>query len=165
MTIRARAAVIAIACGLCACEAAGQGPPAGRAPEATDPVAEPAAPAADDAPLYTIRAVIAPTPEMLKAALTNDPDAMRDSISAAAGTCQASTTCPAQFASCTTWSTSTLCSETCSGICLCHPIIDCGDDPPESRGRDTFNSFRICFDPNQNACTQWLSTTSTFCGC
>ena len=162
MTIRARAVVIAIACGLCACEAAGQGPPASRAPDTTAPAAEPTT---DDTPAYTTRAVIAPTPEMLKAALTNDPDAMRDSISAAAGTCQAATTCPAQFASCTNWSTPTLCSETCGGICLCHPITECGDDPPESRGRDTYNSFRICFDPNQNACTQWSSTTSTFCGC
>src|SRR5579872_5402427 len=49
MTIRARAAVIAIACGLCACEAAGQGPAASQAPETTASVAEPAAPA-DDTP-------------------------------------------------------------------------------------------------------------------
>lgn len=165
MTIRARAAVIAIACGLCACEAAGQGPAASQAPETTASVAEPAAPA-DDTPMYTIRAVIAPTPEMLKAALTNDPDAMRDSISAAAGTCQAATTCPAQFASCTAWSTPTLCSETCGpGVCLCHPVIDCDGEDGGTRGRDTYNSFRICFDPSQNACTQWSSTTSTFCGC
>jgi len=165
MTIRVRAVVIAITCGLCACEAAGQDPPAGRAPEATASVAAPDELSAVDTPLYVHRAMISPTPEMLKAALTNDPDAMRDAIANTAGTCQASTTCPAQFASCTSWSTATLCSETCGGACLCHPITECGDDPPESRGRDTYNSFRICFDPNQNACTQWLSTTSTFCGC
>jgi hypothetical protein len=165
MTIRARAAIIAIACGLCACEAAGQGPPAGRAPGATTSVTEPEDPAAVDAPLYLNRAMIPPTPEMLKAALSNDPDAMREAISAAAGTCQASSSCPAQFGSCTNWSTPTLCSETCVGVCLCHPVIDCGDDPPVSRGRDTYNSYRICFDPNQNACTEWSSTTSTFCGC
>jgi hypothetical protein len=166
MTIRARAAVIAIACGLCACEAAGQGPPAGRAPEATASVAVPEELTAVDTPLYVNRAMIPPTPEMLKAALTNDPDTMRDAIVNTAGTCQASTTCPAQFASCTAWSTPSLCNSTCgASFCICRPIIQCGGDPPEPKEVDTYNSFRICFDSAQNACTQWSSTTSSFCGC
>ena len=166
MTIRARAVVIAIACGLCACEAAGQGPPAGRTPEATTWVAEPDEQAAGDTPLYTTRAMIAPTPAMLKAALSNDPDAMRDAIVTLAGTCQASSTCPAQFASCTNWSTPTLCNETCGpGMCFCHPVRFCDGEPPEPRGTETFNSFRVCFDPNQNGCTEWSNTTTTFCGC
>ena len=166
MTIRVRAVVIAIACGLCACEAAGQAPPASRAPEATASVAVPEELAAVDTPLYVNRALIAPTPEMLKAALTNDPDAMRDSIATTATTCQASNTCPAQFASCTAWSTPSMCSSTCgTPLCLCRPLKDCVGEPPEPRETDTFNSFRICFDSAQHACTHWSSTTSSFCGC
>jgi hypothetical protein len=45
------------------------------------------------------------------------------------------------------------------------PLRDCDGEPPEPRGTDTFNSFRVCFDANQNPCTEWSSTTSTFCGC
>ncbi|HEX3473461.1 MAG TPA: hypothetical protein VHT91_00395 [Kofleriaceae bacterium] len=166
MTIRARAVIIAIACSVCACQAAGQDPPAGRAPDATASVAGPDELAAVDTPLYVNRAMIPPTPEMVKAALTGDPDAMRDAIANTASTCQASTTCPAQFASCTSWSTPTTCSSTCgASFCLCRPIKDCIGEPPEPKEVDTFNSFRICFDSAQNACTQWNSTTTSFCGC
>lgn len=168
MTIRARAVVIAIACGLCACESAGQGPPAGRAPEATASVADPDPdePATADTPLYLNRAMIPPTPEMLKAALSNDPDAMRDAIVATAGTCQASSTCPSQFGSCTNWSTPSLCSATCgASFCICRPIRLCDGEPPEPKEVDTYNSFRVCFDSSQNACTEWSNTTSSFCGC
>jgi hypothetical protein len=166
MTIRARAVVIAIACGLCACEAAGQGPPAGRAPEATASMADPEEPAAVDTPLYINRAMIPPTPEMLKAALSNDPDAMRDAIVTTAGTCQASSTCPSQFGSCTNWSTPSLCSATCgASFCICRPIRLCDGEPPEPKEVDTYNSFRVCFDSSANACTEWSNTTSSFCGC
>jgi hypothetical protein len=111
-------------------------------------------------------AIHRPSPELLKAALTNDPDAMREAVAATASTCQAASTCPAQFGSCGTWSTPSLCSETCgTPLCICRPIKDCEGEPPEPRGTDTFNSYRVCFDPNHNACTEWSSTTSTFCGC
>jgi hypothetical protein len=167
MTIRARALIVAIACGLCACEAAGQTSQA--------PPADPASPAAssmevqsptDDTTLTIPRVMIAPTPEMLKAALTGDPDAMRDSVIATASTCQAASSCPAQFGSCGTWSTPSLCNETCGlPLCRCMPLKDCDGEPPEPRGTDTFNSFRVCFDSGGNSCTEWSSTTSTFCGC
>jgi hypothetical protein len=166
MTIRARAVVIAIACGLCACEAAHQAPPAGRAPEATATIADPDEPDPADTPLYVNRAMLPPTPEMLKAALNNDPDAMRDAIVTTATSCQASSTCPAQFASCTSWSTPSLCSATCgASFCICRPIRLCEGEPPEPKEVDTYNSFRVCFDPSQNACTEWSNTTSSFCGC
>jgi hypothetical protein len=166
MTIRSRAAIIAIASGLCACSGTVQDPPAGRTPEATASLAVPEDLAAVDTPLYLNRVMIPPTPEMLKAALTNDPDAMRDAIATTATTCQASSTCPAQFASCSAWSTPSLCSSTCgTPSCLCRPLKDCVGVPPEPREVDTFNSFRICFDSATNACTQWSSTTSSFCGC
>ena len=167
MTIRSRAVVIALACGLGACEAAGQtsqAPPADPAPPGASSM-EVQSPT-DDTTLTIPRAVIAPTPEMLRAALTNDPDAMRDAVVATAATCQASSSCPAQFASCGSWSTPSLCSETCGApLCRCMPIRLCDGEPPEPRGTDTFNSFRVCFDSNANACTEWSSTTSTFCGC
>jgi hypothetical protein len=127
---------------------------------------EVASPFDDMTPMLLTRAVIAPTSEMLKAALANDPDAMRDAQAATAATCHASSTCPAQFGSCSGWSTPALCSETCgTPFCFCRPIKDCMGEPPEPRGTDTFNSFRVCFDANQNACTEWSSTISTFCGC
>jgi hypothetical protein len=163
MDIAVRAVVIAVACSLCACSAAGQAPPPGGAPEA---IASTADPTTGDTPLYLNRAMIPPTPEMLKAALSNDPDAMRDAISVTASSCQASSTCPAQFASCTSWSTPSLCSATCGvSFCLCRPLPDCEGEPRTPREVDNYNSFRICFDPDLNGCTEWSKTTSQFCGC
>jgi hypothetical protein len=166
MTIRSRAVVIAIACGLCACSGAVQDPLAGRAPEATTSAAVPQELAAVATPLYINRAMIPPTPAMLKAALSGDPDAMRDAIATTATTCQASSSCPAQFGSCSGWSTPSMCSSTCGApFCLCHPLKNCLDEPPEPREVDTFNSFRVCFDSTQHGCTEWSNTTSQFCGC
>ena len=171
MTIRVQL-VAALLCGLCACTSTSHDPPA-----PTDQPASAAPPAAtvmevaatdDEAapPMVISRAMIAPSPEMLKAALQNDPDAMRDAVVATAGTCHASNTCPGQFGSCGTWSTPSLCSQTCGGpLCRCKPVIDCMGELPEPRGTDTFNSFRVCFDANQNGCTEWSSTVNTYCGC
>jgi hypothetical protein len=179
MIIASRAAALAAAFSLWACtQAPPRDPPADR-PPALDPVVDPivdpvvdpvvsAAPEAltDEAAAFTTRRFLAPSPELLKAALTNDPDIMRDAVIATASTCQAASTCPAQFGSCGSWSTPSLCSETCGApLCVCRPIRQCEGEPPEPRGTDTFNSFRVCFDPSHNACTEWSSTTSTFCGC
>ena len=166
MTIRARVAVIVIAGGLYACAPASHDPPASSAAvsEAVEAVMEVPA-LADEAPAIVARKLITPTPEMLKAALSNDPDAMRAAVTTA-GTCQAASTCPAEFGACTNWSTPTICNETCGApYCICRPIRLCGGDPPEPRGTQTFNAFRICFDPQQHACTEWSNTSSSFCGC
>ena len=162
MSISARAIVFAMVAGLWACTAPAREPPA------PEPQAEPALEierVADEAPEYTERAVIPPTLAMLKAALANDPDAMRDAAATQAA-CHATSTCPAQFGSCSGWSTSTLCSSTCGpGVCFCRPVWQCEGEPPVPKGIDTYNAFRVCFDANQNACTEWLSTTATICGC
>jgi hypothetical protein len=166
MSIAPRTVIVAVICSLAACTTPTT-PAANPEPGETHATVSELTGSRDDAPTYIARAVIAPTPAMLKAALANDPDAMRDAVVASvpAG-CQAASTCPAQFGACTNWSTTTLCNETCGvGVCICRPIIDCDGEPPETKGRDTFNSFRVCFDSNQNACTEWSSTTSTFCGC
>jgi hypothetical protein len=165
MSISARAIVVAVVCNLWACTTSTQAPPT-PAP-ALEPAAAPqAAYTPDETADFAAVRVIAPTPEMLKAALANDPDAMRDAA-ATQSTCQATTTCPAQFSSCTSWSTTTQCGSTCGpGVCICKPVRDCDPgDPGVPRGTNSFNSFRICFDSSQNACTQWSLTTSTFCGC
>jgi hypothetical protein len=163
MTIAIRAAIIGLACSLCACTTSPHPPPSPE-PAAPEPALS-AAPPGDEAPEYTVRAVIPPTPAMLKAALSNDPDAMRDAVATQAA-CQATSTCPAQFGACTAWSTTTLCSSTCGpGFCLCKPIRLCEGEPPEPKGQDTYNAFRVCFDANQNACTEWLNTSVTVCGC
>ena len=162
MRISARIAIVAVACSLWACTTSRQTP----APEPSEPerLAGPVVATTEEAPLYVEKTVIEPTAQMLKAALSNDPDAMREAATALAG-CQASSSCPSQFASCTNWSTPSLCSESCSGFCICRPIRLCEGDPPEPKGTDIFNSFRICFDANQNPCTEWQQTVSTFCGC
>jgi len=161
MIMPVRSAVLAAVCSLAACTAAPHEPPAGDPGTA---IATPADPG--DTTATIARAVIAPTPAMLAAALSNDPDAMRDAAAATAGTCQAATTCPSQFASCTAWSTPALCNETCGATyCICRPVWQCEGEPPEPRGTQTYNAFRVCFDANRNSCTEWTNTTTSFCGC
>lgn len=166
MSITARIVVVALACSLWACTTSPRQPPA---PESSEPerTASPVvASAADEAPLFVERTLIEPTPAMLRAALANDPDAMREAAATAVAGCQASSSCPAQYASCTNWSTASLCNSSCGpGVCICRPIRFCEGEPPEPRGTDTFNAFRVCFDPQQHACTEWQQTSSTFCGC
>jgi len=164
MSITARIVIAAFACSAWACTATPRQPPA---PEQSEPerAASPVAASSDEAPLFVERQVIVPTEAMLRAALSNDPDAMREAAAAVAG-CQASSSCPAQFASCTNWSTPALCNETCGpGVCICRPVWQCDGEPPEPRGTDTYNAYRICFDPAQHACTEFQQTQSTFCGC
>jgi len=163
MLIRARIAVIAAVCGVCACTTPSHDPPASRTPEPGPVWDQPET--AEVTSEIAARVVLPPTAEMLKAALANDPDAMRDAA-ALTGTCQAASTCPAQFGSCSNWSTQSLCNETCgASFCFCRPVRLCEGDPPEPRGVQTFNSFRVCFDPAHNACTEWTNTTTSFCGC
>jgi hypothetical protein len=164
MSITARIVVVALACSMWACTTSPRQPPEASEPERT--VSPVVASAADEAPLAVELALIEPTPAMLRAALANDPDAMRDAAATALAGCQPSNTCPAQFASCTNWSTPSLCSSQCGpGVCICKPIWQCEGEPPEPRGTDTFNSFRICFNPQAQPCTEWQQTSSTFCGC
>jgi hypothetical protein len=164
MTITVRAALVAAACTFWACNAASSQP---LAPEPTGPELTSETPTdLDDDPGVSLRALVAPTPEMLTAALTNDPDAMREAAGASVLACQAASTCPAQFGSCTSWSTPSVCAESCGpAMCFCRPIRLCEGEPPEPKGSQTINSFRVCFDPAQHACTEWTNTTSTFCGC
>ena len=160
--------VVAI-CGLWGCTTAG---PDRSRPITTDPD-DPAAQtgavwlAPEEAPAVAVavQRVVAPSPEMLKAALANDPIAMRDAATTN-GVCEASSTCPPEFGACTNWSASTLCDSTCGpGQCFCHPVRFCEGDPPEPRGLDSYNAFRVCFDAAQNACTEWSKTSFTTCGC
>lgn len=163
MSITARIMVVAVACSLWACTTA----PPQSTPEPTAPerLSTQVAATADEASLFVEVAVVEPTPAMLRAALANDPEAMREST-ASLTSCQPSSTCPAEFASCTAWSTPSLCAESCGpGFCFCRPIRLCEGEPPVPRGTETFNSFRICFNPQQQPCTQWQQTVSTFCGC
>jgi hypothetical protein len=166
MILTTRTIVLAFVCSLAACTSAATAPPPAPEPAAEATTVSELSGSPEEAPQYIARAVLAPTPAMLKAALSNDPDAMRDAATSAVAGCHDASTCPAQFGSCTSWSTTTLCNETCGvGVCICKPIIQCGGEPPETKGRDTFNSFRICFDSSQNPCTEWTNTSSTFCGC
>jgi hypothetical protein len=159
MSIRA-ALCLAIACtiGACAAPAAEPSEPAPAAPIAQVP---------DDNELVAV-AVIEPTPAMLKAALDDDPEAMRDAVVALSG-CQAASTCPSQYGSCSSWSAPSLCESICGGIgaCICKPVWseECQGVPPEIKGRDSYNSFRVCFNPSGQSCTEWQQTSYTYCGC
>jgi hypothetical protein len=100
-------------------------------------------------------AVIRPTPAMLAAALSGDPDAMANA--AMPSGCMAPTTCPAEFGSCAGWSSFTECGLTCL-----RTLCPGGENV---RGTLFSNSFRVCFDKAGNSCTEWHETSSIFCGC
>jgi hypothetical protein len=153
MTVRARAVCVAVACILWACNAA---PP--------EPSVEPADPGADELPTPSVEAVLRPTPEMLQAALSGDAMQMAITI-ATASSCIAPSTCPAEYGACTNWSSFAECNFTCGPtLCFCNRTED-ACQPPGPRGRTTSNSYRVCFDPAANACTEWQQSSSTFCGC
>jgi hypothetical protein len=163
MNRRAGALCLAIALGACtgSTEPAEPAEPAAVAP-ASSPVA------VDEAGQEIMAvAVIAPTPAMLKAALADDPAAMRDAAVALAG-CQAATTCPSQYASCSSWSAPALCAQACNlGACICRPIgsPECEGEVPEPKGSESYNAFRVCFNSSGQSCTEWTKSTYTVCGC
>lgn len=101
-------------------------------------------------------ALIRPTPAMLAAARSGDPDAMANAITP--NSCVAPSTCPAEFGSCGTWSTPSFCDTVClSSICSGGEGV---------RGELIKNSFRVCFDSTgTNSCTEWRQTSVLFCGC
>ena len=157
MNIRALAACLFTTFGLWACT---QAPP--------EPPADPASLALDDEDALAppIEAIIEPTPAMLQAALAGDPDLMRDAV-VALGTCHAASTCPG-YGSCGGWSSNSFCNATCGPmVCLCKPWIDpeCEYDPEFLRGRDYYESYRVCFNSVGQSCTEWKQTISTYCGC
>lgn len=162
MIIKALSLSLAIACSLWACTAA-----------APEPQSEPALPGDDEVPA-SVERFIAPTPAMLAAALRGDPTEMQTSV--AFSGCMAPSTCPASFGSCGAWSAPAECGVTCtvSPICTCPIKPEHPDDPPNEpcepdlsvkRGKRTFNSFRVCFNPQAQACTEWKQTLQFFCGC
>jgi hypothetical protein len=109
----------------------------------------------DEVASPSTEAVVPPTPAMLAAALSGDPDAIVNAATPSG--CMAATTCP-DPKSCGTWSTSVECNETClSSLC---------QGGAEGRfGRAFSNSFRVCFDAAGHSCTEWQLTSILFCGC
>lgn len=99
--------------------------------------------------------VIPPTPEMLAAALSGDPEAMAVAVTPSG--CNAPNTCPPQYGAPTGWSGNIYCSEVCGGV-QCPPGEGLG-------GRFYYNSYRLLFDAAGNSCTQWRLSWSPFCGC
>jgi hypothetical protein len=107
---------------------------------------------AEDVP-SSVEAVIPTTPAMLAAALTGDPELMRDAARAEGGSCHAPSTCPG-FASCGGWSQLNICNETCGSSCglakTTHQYSD---------------SFRVCFNAAGASCTEWRQHHFSFCDC
>lgn len=101
----------------------------------------------------SVEAVIPTTPAMLAAALTGDPDVMRDAARAEAGSCHAPSTCPG-YASCGGWSRLNVCDEVCGSSCglakTTHQYSD---------------SFRVCFNAAGASCTEWRQSHHSFCDC
>ena len=161
MMVRGFVVCLVVACSLWACSMVA-------------PTPQPAEPGPDEALPASVERFIEPTPAMLAAALAGEPLKMQ--AATAQTSCQAASTCPAGFGACTTWSAPSQCSATCteSPICTC-PIVVLhpGDPPPEPcvpdlsvlRGRTTFNSFRVCFNSAQQACTEWKQSVTFSCGC
>jgi hypothetical protein len=110
--------------------------------------------------------IIAPTQAMLTAALDDDPEAMRDAATSLAG-CQAASTCPTEYGSCSSWSAGSQCEVTCfPGTCPCRPIWspDCEGVPPTDREVTWYNKFRVCFNASGQSCTEWQKTGVSHCG-
>lgn len=159
MKIRTFIASLAVACSLGACTPA---------PE-PEPGPDPAAPGTEAAPPEAEERVIAPTPEMLDAALFGDPADMAAAIPLSG--CQAPSTCPSQYGSCSGWSGWSQCSFACNS----NPWCGCGpehpDEPPcepnpyETSALVGSNSFRVCFNSQGQSCTEWKRGFSSYCGC
>jgi hypothetical protein len=103
-----------------------------------------------------MEAVIPPTPAMLAAALSGDPDAMANAIGPRS--CIAPSSCPSQFGSCGTWSAFDICDSTCTTQL-------CAGGAEGRLERLKENSFRVCFDAVGNSCTEWRQGNATQCGC
>lgn len=147
MWMKAACVIVAFAIGACT----------GSSAETPEPIAD------DDVTVEPVAVGVAPTPAMLAAALTGDPVAMRDAA-ATFGGCNAPTSC-AGFGSCGSWSAADYCDASCGpALCKCNPR-DPNCDPEGLRGRDTYQSYRVCFNPAGESCTEWKQTTIAFCGC
>jgi hypothetical protein len=150
---------IAAACSLFACTSA--------APVPADPGPGEELPA-------SVERFVAPTPEMLAAALSGNPAKMQ-TAAASLTSCPAASTCPAGYGSCTAWSTPAACDSICfeSPLCTCpilpeHPDFPnepCTPDLSVHRGRTTLDSFRVCFNAAQQACTEYKQSVTFSCGC
>lgn len=97
-----------------------------------------------------------PSTAMLAVARSGDPDAVAAAVAPRA--CRAPSTCPSQFSACGAWSTPTI----CEAVCTPRPCTNGEDGLIE---RDITNSFRMCFDPAGNVCTQWSANSVSSCGC
>lgn len=104
-------------------------------------------------------AVEEPTPAMLAAALTGDPEKMAAAITNV-GSCHTASTCPG-FASCTNWSAASECGDSCTKRC-CH---DSRCTEPDVGGTIFSESFRVCFNSAGASCTEWAISSAFVCGC
>jgi hypothetical protein len=104
-------------------------------------------------------AIEEPTPAMLQAALSGDPETMREAITNV-GSCHTATTCPG-FGSCSGWSAFSFCGDTCTKRC-CH---DSRCFEPDIGGNVFNEQYRVCFDAAGASCTEWNITSHFVCGC
>jgi hypothetical protein len=122
---------------------------------------DPAASAPYEEALATpVPAFEVPTPQMLQAALSGDPEAMRAAATSVAG-CHAATTCPG-YGACSGWSARTQCNDNCTRRC-CHDGPACNE--PDFGGTVYHQRYRVCFNPAGAACTEWSISSSYVCGC
>jgi hypothetical protein len=167
LKIRTFIVSLAVACSLGACTAAAPEPEPG--PDVTAPGLDVTAPGDEEAAPAAEERIIAPTPEMLDAALFGDPEAMAAVVPLSG--CQAPSTCPSQYGSCSGWSNWAQCSLSCNS----NPWCGCGpehpDEPPcepnpyETSALVTSNRFRVCFNSQGQSCTEWNRGFSSYCGC
>lgn len=160
MSIKMLTVCLSITCSLWACAPAAPDVPTAEVPTPAELQVQAQEEARGELLEPALEVIDAPTPAMLKAALAEDPEAMREAA-AALGTCHTSTTCPG-YGSCTGWSTPGYCSDTCSARC-CHDGPSCNE--PDIGGRVYKESFRVCFNAAGASCTEWSVTSTYVCGC
>ena len=152
MTIKALAFSLFATFGVVACTQAPPPPSSEQMMSMTELDVPPALPAAfGDA-----------TPEMLRAALSNDPEAMAAAIPSL-GSCHAPFTCGAEFGSCGSWSSFSFCGNSCTKRC-CHDAPLCNE--PDIGGTVVNERFQVCWNSARTAsCTNWQTQSQNVCGC
>ena len=161
--IRTLTLTLILACSLWACTSTSSEPTPAAGPDTA--TIEP------DEDAVAVERVITPSAEMLAAALTGDPLQMKASA-ATQGSCPSASTCPAQYGACTSWSAYSECNFTCinSQLCAC-PFPEHPDDPPcepnplATLATTYYSGFRVCFNAQGSACTEFRRTISNYCGC
>lgn len=119
---------------------------------------------ADEVSFATVERVISPTPEMLAAALSGERLKMQAAMEAVSSlhSCFEVNQCPPEFDTCTDWSSPSVCHWECHQYC---GLVDRNPTAPDTSGSAVMTLYRVCFNAEQQACTEKGYYIEDFCGC